>query len=85
MGFNLFFDVAALIILAFLMFSIILKKQLVGSSNKFYLVVIFTTLVATALDILASLEFFPVQLLFTLNTFFLFFRVGIAFTIFIYT
>lgn len=67
------------------MFSIILKKQLVGSSNKFYLVVIFTTLVATALDILASLEFFPVQLLFTLNTFFLFFRVGIAFTIFIYT
>ncbi len=85
MDFNLFFDIAALTILAFLIFSIILKKQIIGSSNKFYLVVIFTTLIATTLDILASLDFFSIGLLFTLNAFFLFFRAGIAFVLFFYT
>ena len=84
MGFNLFFDVAALTILAFLIFSIVLKKQIIGTSNKFYLGVIVITLVATVLDILASLEFFPVKLLFVLNVFFLLFRAGTALSIFLY-
>lgn len=85
MGFNLFFDIAALTILGFLIFSIILKKQLICSSNKFYLVVVSCTLAATLLDILASLDFFPIGVLFTLNAFFVFLRAGIAFTLLIYT
>ncbi|MBE6133915.1 MAG: hypothetical protein E7178_04540 [Erysipelotrichaceae bacterium] len=40
MGFNLFLDIAALTILSFLIFSIILKKQIIGSSNKIYLGII---------------------------------------------
>lgn len=85
MGFNLFFDIAALTILGFLIFSIILKKQLICSSNKFYLVVVSCTLAATLLDILASFDFFPIGVLFTLNAFFVFLRAGIAFTLLIYT
>ena len=78
MGFNLFFDIAALTILSFLIFSIILKKQIIGLSNKIYLGVIAVTLVSTVLDILASLESFATPLLFTLNTLFVFFRAATA-------
>lgn len=85
MGFNLFFDVAALSILAFLVFSIILKKQIVGTSNIFYLAVIICSSIATILDILASLEFFSINLLFTLNTFFVLFRASITLALFLYT
>ena len=78
MGFNLYFDIAALTILSFLIFSIILKKQIIGISNKIYLGAIAITLLTTVLDILASLEFFSIQLLFVLNTFFVFFRAATA-------
>ena len=84
MGFNLFFDFAALAVLAFLVFSIILKRQVIGLSNKLYLVVISCTIVGTILDILASLAELPITVLFVLNTFFVFFRAMTALSLFLY-
>lgn len=85
MDFNLFFDIAAIVILVFLIFSIILKKQFILLSNKFYLAVIAVTLIGSILDILASLEFFSIPTLFALNTFFVLFRSLTALTLFLYT
>lgn len=84
MDFNLFFDIAALSILLFLVFSIVLKKQVIGLSNKLYLFVIGCTFVSAVLDILASLPSFPLPLLFALNTLFLFFRGLTAVSLFLY-
>lgn len=84
MGFNLFFDIAALVIL-FFDFFYYLKKQFVGLSNKIYLGVIAATLVATILDIVASLEFLSIPFLFALNTFFVLFRAVTALALFLYT
>jgi EAL domain-containing protein (putative c-di-GMP-specific phosphodiesterase class I) len=84
MDFNFFFDIAALSILLFLVFSIILKKQLVGLSNKIYLRVLGLTFLCAIFDILASLPFLPIPVLTVLNTFFLLLRGCTAASLFIY-
>ena len=84
MGFNLYFDIAALIILAFLIASIALKKQFIGRSNRLYFVVIIVALVATILDILASLPQFSIPSLVVLNTFFFLARAATALSLFFY-
>ncbi|MBO5529104.1 MAG: hypothetical protein J6A47_07295, partial [Bacilli bacterium] len=84
MGFVLYFDYAALIILIFLTASIILKKQVIGTSNKLYLLIIGFNFAATVLDILASKDTIPLPVLFFLNTLFMFSRAGTAVSIFLY-
>lgn len=84
MGFNLYLDIAALTILFFLIISIILKRQLIGTSNKVYLVVIICAFIATVLDIAASLAEIPIPVLFVLNTFFVLFRAATALALFFY-
>ena len=84
MGFNLFFDIAGLTVLLFLLFSIALKKQIIGTSNKIYLGVIIVTTISAVLDILASIDTFPISLLFNLNTFFVLFRALTALSLFFY-
>ena len=84
MGFNLFFDIAAISILAFLMLSIILKKQIIGTSNKLYLLLLIIFLASTILDILASLDNLYIQVLFILNTFFVLLRGLAALMLFFY-
>ncbi len=84
MGFNLYFDFAALTVLIFLTFSIVLKKQIIGTSNKIYIIVLSCTFVTAILDIVASLEQVPIPWLTALNTFFLFFRAATAISLFFY-
>lgn len=84
MGFVLYFDYAALVILIFLTASIILKKQVIGTSNKLYLLIIGFNFAATVLDILASMDTIPLPVLFFLNTLFMFSRAGTAVSIFLY-
>ena len=84
MGFNLYFDVAALIILLFLMLSVILKRQNFGTGNKLYIVIIICAIAAGILDIAASLEQIPIPVLFWLNTFYMLSRAAVALSIFLY-
>ena len=84
MGFNLYFDIAALVILVFLISSIFLKKQIIGVSNKLYLFVIICAFFGAILDILASLNEMPIPVLFTLNTFFFISRAATALSLFLY-
>lgn len=84
MGFNLYFDVAALIILFFLILSVILKRQNFGTGNKLYIVIILSAFIASILDIVASLDQIPISILFVLNTFFVLARASVALFIFLY-
>ena len=84
MGFNLYLDIAALTILIFLIGSIILKRQLIGTSNKVYLGVVICAFIATVLDITASLAEIPIPVLFLLNTFFVLSRAATALALFFY-
>lgn len=84
MGFNLYFDIAALIILVFLITSIALKKQFIGRSNRLYFSVIIVALVATILDILGSMPEFSIPSLIVLNTFFFLARGAMALSLFFY-
>lgn len=79
MDFNLYLDFAAVAILVFLAVSVLLKGQIRSLSNKIYLACVGSTLITALLDILASQPSFSIELLFALNTLFMFMR---AFTIF---
>ena len=84
MDFVLYFDYAAFLIFAFLIASIILKRQLVGTGNKIFLAILIVALIANVLDIVASLTWLDITLLFWLNTFFFAFRCAIAMLLFFY-
>ena len=84
MEFNLYFDISALIILAFIAASILLRKRIQSSGSVIFLIVVIISMVCTALDILASIPSFPVPLLFVLNTFFIIFRALTAASLFVY-
>lgn len=84
MGFNLFFDVAAIFILSFLIVSVILKRQFIVASNKIYLATVICALAAAILDILASLAEISIPVLTVLNTLFMFLRAATAMLLFFY-
>lgn len=84
MGFNLYFDYAAIVILVFLLIAIILKKQFFGIGNKLYFFILVCALISAILDVLASISTFPISLLFALNTLFMASRASTALSIFLY-
>ena len=84
MDFILYFDYAAIIVFIFLILSIVLKKQLIGTSNKLFLLIIGVSLVATILDIVASMPQLDHMTLVVLNTFFFLARAAIALSLFFY-
>ena len=84
MDFNFFFDIAALVILLFLVFSIILKKQFVGLGNKIFLLILDISILGAIFDILASMPFLSIPLLTFLNTVFLLLRGLTAASLFLY-
>lgn len=84
MEFIVYFDIAALVILTFLMVSLLVRKQYDGLSNKLYFLTLAITFICSAFDILASLPVFNRYVLFTLNTFYMFFRIGIVISFFTY-
>lgn len=52
--------------------------------NKIYLVVVICALISAILDVVASLDYVPIPVLFTLNTFFFMSRGATAFSLFFY-
>ena len=84
MEFILYFDYAAFLILVFIISSVILKKQIIGTGNKLFLLIVIVALVANVLDVVASIPSLNRDSLFALNELFFAFRAGIALTLFFY-
>lgn len=84
MFFIIYFDVASIVILLFLVIGLIFRRQFDSRNNKLYLAVILVTLATAIFDILASLDFMPVVSLTVLNSFYFICRTGITFTMFLY-
>ena len=84
MDFNLYFDIAAIVIFIVLIFAAVLKRQLIGLSNKLFIVSIALALATAVFDILASLPMFDVATLFALNTVFMLVRSAMTVSVFFY-
>ncbi|MBQ9265484.1 MAG: EAL domain-containing protein [Bacilli bacterium] len=84
MYFIIYFDIASIVILLFLIIGLVFRRQFDSRNNKLYLVVILVTLATALFDVLASLDFIPVAALTILNSFYFICRSGITFTMFLY-
>ncbi len=84
MQFIVYFDIAALALLVFLIFSIISRRQFRGLCNKLYFAIAVATLITTTFDILASLNAFGKDALFAFNSLYYFSRSSIPILMFLY-
>jgi len=84
MDFVIYFDIASLIILAFLMVAIVFRKQYDSRSNRVHIIIILATIFTGIFDILASVSYFPSLALTIFNYLYFFFRTRITFSFLYY-
>ena len=85
MNFILYFDYAAIVILAFQFLTVLMRKQTEGINNKLYLIMLGLSFLATTFDIVSSFDFVPLQGLTILCSFYFLFRNTIALFLFLYS
>ncbi|MBP5694972.1 MAG: EAL domain-containing protein [Bacilli bacterium] len=84
MYFIIYFDIASLVILLFLVGGIIFRKQYDSRANKFYLITTIATIFTAVFDIVASLTALPVWALTLTNTIYFLFRFATTFFFVLY-